>query len=97
MAGAENEGSFPDFGDEPHELWAEPWEGLPEEGEAPWEWDEEERSKNGETKNPPNRKGKWYRWYFIYHKPTCTRIKISADRDPRGGGWFNPHPSTGTI
>ncbi len=80
----------PDLEDEPHELWDEPWEGLPPE-ESPWEWDEENRYKNGKTKKPPNRKGKWYRWYFIYHKPTCQRIKISVDQDPRDGKWFNPH------
>src|SRR5438128_2632482 len=25
------------------------------------------------------------RWYFIYHEPSCTNIKISADRDPQTG------------
>ncbi len=82
MASAPDE-EIPDIGDEPHEPWDEPWEGMTDD-EAPWEWEEEKRYKNGETKNPPNRKGKWHRWYFIYHKPTCTRIKISADLS---SGW----------
>jgi hypothetical protein len=56
-------------------------EGLPEEDEA-WSWDEVSVYRNGRTKNPPNRKGKWWRWYFIYHKPTCTEVKINADQDP---------------
>jgi hypothetical protein len=80
--------------DEIFELWDEPWEGLPEEDES-WTWDEEARDKNGLTKNPPSGKGKWYRWYFVYHEPSCTRIKISADKDPGTGGWFNPHRSSG--
>jgi len=96
MAKSDDDDNGTDIGDEPHELWDEPWEGLPPD-EAPWEWDEVEREKNGKTKNPPNRKGVWYRWYFIYHKPTCTNIKISADCDPRTGGWFNPHPSSGSM
>ncbi len=75
------------------ELWDEPLEGLPEEYEA-WSWDEESRERNGRTKEPPHPKGKWWRWYFVYHKPCCERIKISADQDPETGGWFNPHPSS---
>lgn len=79
--------------DEIHELWDEPYEGLPEEEEA-WTWDEEAQEKNGPTKNPPNRKGKWYRWYFTYHEPSCTRIRVSVDKDPVTGRWFNPHRSS---
>jgi hypothetical protein len=80
---------------EPFELWEEPWEGLPEEEEA-WTWDEEGRVKNGQTKNSPNRRGKWYRWYFTYHKPTCSHVKVSADEDSESGLWFNPHLSSGS-
>lgn len=79
-----------------HELRTEPWEGLPEDDEA-WTWEEESREKNGRTINPPHDRGKWFRWYFVYHKPTCNRIKISADQDPEAGLWFNPHPSSGAI
>jgi len=32
-----------------HELWDEPWEGLPEE-DAAWEWDLINEEENGETK-----------------------------------------------
>jgi hypothetical protein len=78
-----------------HELWDEPWEGLPEE-DAAWEWDLIDEEENGETKNPPNQKGKWIRWYFIYHEPKCTKFKTSADRDPVTKKWFNPHRSSGT-
>ena len=38
----------------PHELWDEPWEGLPEE-DAAWEWNLIDEEENGATKNPPNR------------------------------------------
>jgi hypothetical protein len=79
-----------------HELWDEPWEGLPEE-EAAWEWDFVSEEENGPTKNPPTKKRGWIRWYFIYHEPRCTNFKISADKDPATGKWFNPHRSSGTI
>jgi len=79
-----------------HELWDEPWEGLPEE-EAAWEWDLVSEEENGETKNPPNRSGNWMRWYFIYHQPRCTNVKISADLDLTTGKWFNPHRSSGEL
>jgi hypothetical protein len=64
-----------------HELWDEPWEGLPEE-ESAWEWDPVSEEENGVTKNPPDGKPGWKRWYFILHQPVCTNVKISADRDP---------------
>jgi hypothetical protein len=48
----------------PHELWDEAWEGLPEE-EAAWEWDLIEEEENGATKNPPDGRSGWKRWYFI--------------------------------
>jgi hypothetical protein len=79
-----------------HELWDEPWEGLPEEEQA-WGWDEVKEEENGPTKNPPNQKKGWKRWYFIYHQPSCTNVKISADRDPSSGKWFNPHRSSGDV
>lgn len=52
---------------------------------------------NGPIKNPPDNRRGWKRWYFIYHEPKCTNIKISADRDPKTRKWFNPHRSSGTI
>ncbi|HYT92036.1 MAG TPA: hypothetical protein VEL76_25195 [Gemmataceae bacterium] len=83
-----------DFDMDIHELWDEPWEGLPEEDGA-WEWDEVKQEENGPTKGPPNHKKGWKRWYFTYHQPSCTNVKISADRDPATGKWFNPHRSSG--
>lgn len=80
----------------PHELWDEPWEGLPEE-EAAREWDFVDAEENGPTKNPPNARRGSKRWYFFYHQPSCTNVKVSADREPRFGKWFNPHRSSGTI
>ena len=50
-----------DFNMEIHELWDEPWEGLPEE-EAAWEWDDVSRTEGGPTKKPPNQGGIWKRW-----------------------------------
>ena len=78
-----------------HELWDEPREGLPEE-EAAGEWELVDSEADGATKHPPNRRGRWIRWYFKYHEPRCTNIKISADRDPTTGRWFNPHRSSGS-
>jgi len=80
----------------PHELWDEPWEGLPEE-EAAWEWDLVDEEENGPTKTPPDSRPGWKRWYCIYHQPNCTNVKISADRDPQSGKWFNPHRSSGNY
>jgi hypothetical protein len=80
----------------PHELWDEPWEGLPEEAAA-WEWDIVDEEENGPTKQPPNSSRGWKRWYLIYHQPVYTNIKISADRDPKTVKWFNPHESSGEI
>jgi len=77
-----------------HELWDDPLDGLPPDG-APWDWELESAEEDGPTKNPPNRKGQWKRWYFVYHMPLCTNIKISADKDPQTGKWFNPHESSG--
>lgn len=79
-----------------HELWDEPWEGLPEEEEA-WTWDLVDETENGETKHPPNQQRGWIRWYFVYHQPQCTNVKISADREPQSGRWFNPHRSSGEL
>ena len=59
--------SITDMG--PHELWDEPWEGLPEE-EGAWEWDLVNEEENGPTKNPPDARPGWKRWYFVYHQPT---------------------------
>ena len=82
--------------DGPHELWDEPWKGLPEE-EAAWEWNLVSEEENGKTKTPPDKRPGWKRWYFVYHQPVCTNIKISVDRDPQTGEWFNPHESSGEI
>jgi hypothetical protein len=76
------------------QLWDEPWEGLPSE-EAAWEWDLVSEEENGATMNPPDEQLGWKRRYFIYHQPSCTNVKISADRDPKTGRWFNPHRSSG--
>jgi hypothetical protein len=78
----------------PAQLYPEPWEGLDPE-DSPWEWDLVEEEENGATRNPRSRQPGWRRWYFTYHMPICTNVKISADRDPQSGSWFNPHPSTG--
>lgn len=77
-----------------YERFGEPWEGLPEE-DAAWNWELEDVEENGDTKFPPDDRDGWRRWYFWYHKPTCTHIKISADKDPETGEWYNPHPSSG--
>jgi hypothetical protein len=61
-----------------HELWDEPWEGLPPE-DSPWEWNLVDEEENGDRHNPADgRHG-----------------KLSGDRDPDNGKWFNPHTSSG--
>lgn len=80
---------------EVHELWDEPWEGLPEKDTA-WEWDLVDKEENGPTKDPPDGRKAWKRWYFVYHEPTCTNSKISADCEPTTGHWFNARRSSGT-
>lgn len=86
------------------QLWHDPLDGLdpndPASGldpsDAPWNWDEIQRYPNGPTTNlpPPNDPRGWVRWYFLYEKPDGTRVKVSADRDPQSGQWFNPHLSS---
>ena len=91
MIAAERRSIITDMG--PHELWDEPWEDLPEE-EGAWEWDLVGADENGPTKGPPDGRRGWNRWYAVYHEPRCTNIKISVDRDPQTGQWFNPHRSS---
>ncbi|HEY2157469.1 MAG TPA: hypothetical protein VGH33_17710 [Isosphaeraceae bacterium] len=74
---------------EPFELWDEPWEGLPEEDEA-WTWELIDEVENGKSRFPPDYK----RWYLTYRTPSGERVRISVDRDPRDGRWFNPHPAS---
>jgi hypothetical protein len=76
-----------------HELWDEPWEGLPEDDVA-WEWDLVSEEEGGWTRRSPDGRPGWRRWYFTYHEPNCTHIRISADREPTTGKWFNPHRSS---
>ena len=85
------------------QLWPDPLDGLdpddPASGldpdDAPWNWSVVGQPQDGgKTKNPPNHRPGWRRWYFIYTKPDGTRVKISVDRDPDTGQWFNPHLSS---
>jgi hypothetical protein len=62
--------------------------------DAPWNWDEIASYHYGPTTNPPTADTGWERWYFLYEKPDGTRAKISADREPQTGEWFNPHLSS---
>lgn len=52
---------FRGFG-EHHEKWDDPREGLDPYEFPWWGWDEDpvDVERNGKTKNPPNRKQKWY-------------------------------------
>jgi hypothetical protein len=86
----------------PLQLWPEPNDGLdpsdPTSGldpdDAPWNWTEIDSYHHGPTNNPPNTVPGWERWYFLYEKPDGEQVKISADRDPQTGEWFNPHLSS---
>ena len=77
---------------EPFELWDEPWEGLPEEDEA-WTWDLIHEEENGNSRFLRG----YRRWYLTDHRPSYQTVKISADRNPKDGRWFNPPPFIGTI
>ena len=77
----------------PFQTWSDPRDGL-DPGDAPWNWTEISRTHDRPTKTPPNAVPGWERWYFLYRKPDGGRIKISADRDPQTGEWFNPHVSS---
>jgi hypothetical protein len=85
------------------QLWPDPLDGLdplePASGlevdDAPWNWIQVNPPQDGgKTKGPPNQKPGWRRWHFIYEKPDGTRVRISADKDPETGQWFNPHLSS---
>jgi hypothetical protein len=86
----------------PLQLWPDPRDGLDptdslsglDPNDAPWNWTEEDSYHHGPTNNPPTAHPGWERWYFLYEKPDATRVKVSADRDPQTGEWFNPHPSS---
>jgi hypothetical protein len=86
----------------PFQLWPDPRDGLdpadPTSGldsaDAPWSWVEVDSYYDGPTKTPPNSYRGWERWYFLYERPDGTQLKVSADRDPQTGEWFNPHLSS---
>ena len=77
----------------PFQLWPDPRDGL-DPAEAPWFWTEIASCHYGPTNNPPNAHSGWERWYFLYEKQDGHRVKVSADRDPQTGEWFNPHISS---
>jgi hypothetical protein len=88
------------------QLWADPCDGLdpsdPLSGldptDAPYNWPPEiDCYRDGPTTNPPNALPGWERWYFLYEKPDGTQVKVSADRDPQTGQWFNPHLSSSQV
>jgi hypothetical protein len=84
----------------PLQLWPDPRDGLDptdplsglDPANAPWNWDEVDSYHGGPNNKPPNTDSGWERWYFRYEKPDGA--KVSADRDPRTGEWFNPHLSS---
>ena len=78
------------------QLWDYPNDGVdPEDDDdAPWNWTELKRYHYGPTNTPPNGTPGWERWYFLYETPDGEKVKISADRDPQTGRWFNPHRSS---
>ncbi len=86
----------------PHQLWPDPRDGLDptdplsglDEDDAPWNWEEVDSYHHGPTNNPPTAHTGWERWYFLYEKPDGASVKVSADRDPQTGEWFNPHVSS---
>ncbi len=86
----------------PLQLWPDPRDGLDpmdpfsglDPNDAPWNWTEIRSYHGGPTKSPPTARPGWERWYFLYEKLDGTKVKISADRDPQTGDWFNPHLSS---
>jgi hypothetical protein len=80
----------------PVQLWPDPRDGL-DPNDAPWNWSELGSRRHGWTAQPPTAHPGWERWYFLYEKPDGTRVKVSADRDPQTGDWFNPHFSSSQL
>ena len=86
----------------PLQLWPDPRDGLDpgdplsglDPNDAPWNWTELTNRHDGPTDNPPNGRPGWERWYFLYERPDGSTVKISADREPQTGEWFNPHLSS---
>ena len=89
----------------PFQLWPDPRDGLDpndplsglDPGDAPWNWLEAGSYYDGPTNQPPSAHPGWERWYFRYEKPDGTKVKVSADRDPQTGEWFNPHLSSSQV
>jgi hypothetical protein len=89
----------------PLQLWPDPRDGLDptdpfsglDPNDATWNWVEVDSYHDGPTNNPPNSYPGWERWYFRYEKPDGDRVKVSADRDPQTGEWFNPHLSSSQL
>ena len=87
------------------QLWPDPRDGLDptdalsglDADDAPWNWSELDSYYDGPTKGPPNNRPGWGRWYFLYETPDGAKVKVSADRDPQTGEWFNPHLSSSQI
>ena len=77
----------------PIQLWPDPRDGL-DPDESPWNWVEIDSYHDGPTKNPPSPAPGWERWYFLYELADGPHVKVSADRDPQTGEWFNPHASS---
>jgi len=86
----------------PLQLWPDPRDGLDpgdplsglDPNDAPWNWTELTNRHDGPIDNPPNGRPGWERWYFLYERPDGSTVKISADREPQTGEWFNPHLSS---
>ena len=78
-----------DLPDDPDQDWLEVWEGLHADHNA-WEWERVATEENGLSEYPVG----WRRWYVTYRRLDGSLVRVSADRNPRTGRWFNPHLSS---
>ena len=86
----------------PLQLWPDPRDGFDptdplsglDPNDAPANCHEIGSYSDGLTAQPRNAQPGWERWYFRYEKPDGDKVKVSADRDPQTGEWFNPHLSS---
>jgi hypothetical protein len=83
----------------PLQLWPDPRDGLDptdalsglDPRDAPWKW---RRIMTVPPIIPQTLSRVGSVGIFATRKPDGDKVKVSADRDPQTGEWFNPHLST---
>jgi len=72
------------------QLWPDPRDGI-DASDAPWNWIPVGTPLDGgATKNPPNHRPGWRRWYFFYRKPNGTKLRLVRIEIPIPGNGSTP-------